>query len=179
MSEPKPELKPASSISLVWAQAANGVIGDRGRLPWRLPEDLDRFRELTLGATVLMGRRTWQSLPARARPLPGRRNVVLTRRAGWSDSGAEVAASLEQALQLAGAAVWVIGGAAVYRAALPVADRLVVTQLEDPYDGDVHAPALDDAWHLIGCDPAEGWRVSRAGLRYRMATYHRVRAQEA
>ena len=86
------------TLSLIWAQARNGVIGADGALPWRLPEDLALFRELTTGSTVVMGRRTWESLPERFRPLPGRTNVVLTSDPGWSADGARTAASVEQAL---------------------------------------------------------------------------------
>ena len=86
------------TVGLVWAQAANGVIGDRGTLPWHLPEDLARFKALTMGATVVMGRATWDSLPASVRPLPGRRNVVLTRRPDWRQPGPPWRRSLEEAL---------------------------------------------------------------------------------
>jgi dihydrofolate reductase len=99
------------TVRLVWAQSAGGVLGMDGRLPWHLPEDLRRFRELTLGSTVVMGRRTWESLPARVRPLPGRKNVVLTRQADYVAPGAEVVTSLENVLTLD---AWVIGGAEVY-----------------------------------------------------------------
>ena len=116
------------TVGLVWAQAANGVIGVDGGLPWQLPEDLARFKELTLGSTVVMGRATWESLPPAVRPLPGRRNVVLTRQPGWQAPGAVVARSLAEALDQPGD-VWVIGGASVYREALPLADVVVVTEL--------------------------------------------------
>lgn len=153
-------------IGLVWAQAANGVIGRAGALPWHLPEDLAHFRELTRGATVVMGRRTWDSLPARFRPLPGRRNVVLTRDRAWSAPGAEVVHELDAALRAA-ADVWVIGGAEIYRAALPHADRAVITELREDFDGDCHAPALGRRWNTVGCEPADGWHESAAGLGYR------------
>src|SRR6059036_2989365 len=101
---------------MVWAQSRDRVIGADGALPWHLPEDMRHFRDLTSGATVVMGRLSWESLPDRFRPLPGRRNIVLSRDAGYSASGAEVVASLEDALRSAPGA-WVIGGAAVYREA--------------------------------------------------------------
>jgi dihydrofolate reductase len=161
------------SVGAIWAQAANGVIGREGRLPWHLPEDLRLFRETTLGATVVMGRRTWDSLPAAVRPLPGRRNVVLTTRAGWAAPGAVVAGSLEAALAGAAGDVWVIGGASVYAAALPLADRLVVTELAEPFEGDVRAPQIPPGWALDG-GAAPPWLESSTGLRYRVLRYERV-----
>ena len=159
------------TVALIWAQAANGVIGDRGTLPWHLPEDLTRFRDLTMGATVVMGRATWESLPERVRPLPGRDNVVLSRRPGWSAEGARVVASLREALTGVTGDVWVIGGASVYAAALPLADRVEVTELRDAFPGDVTAPPLDDGWRETARDPADGWLTSRTGLGYRTRSY--------
>lgn len=165
----------ARVVGLIWAQAANGVIGADGRLPWYLPEDLAHFRETTRGSVVVMGRRTWDSLPPRFRPLPGRRNIVLTRGHGWSAPGAEVAGSIEEALAAVPPElpVWIIGGAAVYRAGLPVATRVVRTELEQAADGDVLAPHLDAAWRAVSHDPAEGWHLSVTGLRYRFTTLER------
>lgn len=162
------------TVGLVWAQARGGVIGAGGSLPWRLPEDLARFKALTIGATVVMGRRTWESLPARSRPLPGRRNVVLTRRAGWSAPGAEVVGSLAAALPAAGHAngpVWVIGGGEVYAAALPFADLAVVTEVDLAVAGDTRAPALPASWRVVEADPATGWHRSASGLRFRTRTW--------
>lgn len=159
------------TVGLVWAQAANGVIGADGTLPWHLPEDLARFKALTTGSTVVMGRATWESLPASVRPLPGRRNVVLTRQPGWEAPGAVVAGSLEEALAGADGDVWVIGGGSVYRHALPRADRLVVTELERPFPGDTYAPELGPGWQLVERDPAAGWHRSVTGLEYRVLTY--------
>ncbi len=139
-------------IGLVWAQAANGVIGVGGGLPWQLPEDLARFKELTLGSTVVMGRATWDSLPPSVRPLPGRRNVVLTRQPGWQAPGAVVARSLAEALDQPGD-VWVIGGASVYRDALPLADVVVVTELARAFDGDTRAPELGPGWRVRDLEP--------------------------
>jgi dihydrofolate reductase len=161
-------------IGLIWAQAANGVIGAGGGVPWHLPEDLAHFREVTRGATVIMGRRTWESLPERFRPLPGRRNIVLTRQPAWCADGAEVAGTLETALALVPSGeVWVIGGAEVYRQAVSFADRIVRTELEQAADGDVTAPGLDGSWLLVAREPAEGWYVSRTGARYRIAAFVR------
>ncbi|MGI8761951.1 MAG: dihydrofolate reductase [Jatrophihabitantaceae bacterium] len=157
-------------IGLVWAQAANGVIGRDGALPWHLPEDLAHFRSLTAGATVVMGRRTWDSLPPRFRPLPGRRNLVLTRDPAWHAAGASAVHELGAALQ---GDVWVIGGADVYAAALPRADRVVRTELRASVDGDALAPELDGSWQLAASDPGEGWHESAAGFSYRIRTYAR------
>ena len=161
-------------IGLIWAQAANGVIGRDGGLPWHLPEDLAHFRRCTTGAAVVMGRRTWESLPPRARPLPGRRNVVLTTRAGWTAPGAERAGDLTAAFALVGEGdVWVIGGAGVYAQALPLADRVERTELADPVDGDVRAPRLDASWEVVAAEPAQGWARSQTGLRYRFRSFGR------
>jgi dihydrofolate reductase len=154
-------------IGLIWAQAANGIIGRDNAIPWHVPEDMKHFRTVTAGSTVLMGRRTWESLPPRFRPLPGRRNLVLTRSATWSDDGAEVVHSLDDALA---GDVWVIGGADVYAAALPRADVLEVTELRDAVDGDVHAPAIDASWRI---DTDSGWQQSSAGPTFRWLRYVR------
>ena len=155
------------SFSLIWAQAANGVIGNRGSIPWHLPEDLALFRRLTTGTTVLMGRRTWDSLPVRFRPLPQRRNLVLTGQPGWSAEGAEVVHSLDEVPDGA-EPVWVIGGADVYALALPRAGRAVVTEIDHAYEGDRFAPALSERWRPVSVDPEQGWHVSTTGLRYRV-----------
>lgn len=163
------------TLGLVWAQAHDGVIGSDGRLPWHLPEDLARFRELTTGATVVMGRRTWESLPEQFRPLPGRVNVVLTRDDGYVAPGAVVAHSLDDALRGVEGDAWVIGGAAVYAAALDRADRLCITDVDGSYDGDVHAPEVGPQWREVHRDPAAGWHTSRTGLRYSFRELRRSR----
>ncbi len=117
-----------------------------------------------------MGRATWDSLPPAVRPLPGRRNVVLSRQPDWSAPGAVVARSLTEALDQPGE-VWVIGGASVYRAALPLADLVVVTELAQAFDGDTWAPELGPGWRVGDRDPAVGWLSSRAGLDHRVITY--------
>ncbi|MBB3662596.1 MULTISPECIES: dihydrofolate reductase [Prauserella salsuginis group] len=147
-------------IGLIWAQSANGVIGRDGTMPWHLPEDLKHFRSVTDGATVLMGRRTWESLPPRFRPLPGRRNLVLSR---TRQEGAETFADLSEALDAASGDVWVMGGAAVYRAALPIADRVVVTEISEHFDGDTTAPDVGRP-----PDSAGPWLESSTGLHYRI-----------
>ena len=134
-------------IVLVAAVARGGVIGRSDTLPWHIPEDMAHFRELTRGAPVVMGRKTWDSLPARFRPLPGRRNLVVTRQRDWQAPGAEVVHGLPEALDRAaepappGGRVFVIGGAEIYAAALPVADELALTEIDHPFEGDAHFPA--------------------------------------
>ncbi|ABM58903.1 dihydrofolate reductase [Verminephrobacter eiseniae] len=135
-------------LHLIYARAANGVIGKDGRLPWHLPQDMAHFRQLTQGCSVIMGRKTWDSLPARFRPLPGRSNIVVTRQSDWHADGARRAASLEQALALCDArqTAWVIGGAQLYAQALPLADCVEVTEINQDFDGDAHAPTLGAEW---------------------------------
>ncbi|MGM9491049.1 dihydrofolate reductase [Ideonella sp. YS5] len=134
-------------LTLIAGVARNGVIGRDNRLLWQLPEDLKHFRAATMGAPVIMGRKTWQSLPERFRPLPGRRNLVLSRQAGYEAPGAEVVADLDTALALARAGgaprVFVIGGEQIYRQALPLADELLLTEVERDFEGDAHFPAFD------------------------------------
>ena len=136
-------------VGLIWAEAAGGVIGAGGRLPWRLPEDQAVFKSLTMGAAVVMGRRTWDSLPDSVRPLPGRRNLVLTRQSGWTASGAQTLVDIPAVAQLDVDLAWGIGGAAVYSALLPVATAVVVTHIDLIVDGDTHAPALGTGWRHI------------------------------
>lgn len=155
------------TLGLIWAQSRTGIIGRDNGIPWRLPEDQARFKELTLGQTVVMGRLTWESLPAKVRPLPGRRNVVITRDAGYVADGAEVVTALPADID-----GWVIGGAQIYAMTLPLADRCEVTEIDvdlEPADGDARAPALDDSWNST----AGGWLTSATGLRYRFCSYRR------
>ncbi|MCW2742136.1 MAG: folA [Blastococcus sp.] len=159
-------------VAMVWAQARNGVIGADGGLPWHLPEDLKLFRALTTGSTVVMGRRTWESLPERFRPLPGRTNVVLTSDATWTAEGATRAGSVDEVVAGHGSC-WVIGGGAVYAAFLPHADRLVITDVDLEVAGDTWAPVLEDRWRLVSRTPEEGWSPSSSGLRYAVSEYVR------
>ncbi len=154
--------------ALIWAQSTSGVIGRDGGIPWRLPEDMARFKDLTMGRTVVMGRRTWESLPARFRPLPGRRNLVLTRNPQYLAEGADVITSPED---IPGDA-WVIGGSEIYHLAMPTATRCEVTEVEIDLrleDEDALAPLLDESW--VGT--AGDWQDSRSGPRYRFLTYVR------
>ena len=154
---------------MIWAQSISGVIARSGTIPWRLPEDQERFKELTLNRTVVMGRLTWESLPDSVRPLPQRENIVLTRNPDYRVPGARVVSNMSQ-VPLDDA--WVIGGAHVYAAALPLAQRCEVTEVDvdlNPQDGDVLAPELGNKWSVTTGD----WRVSSTGLRYRYLTYTR------
>lgn len=130
---------------LIAAMARGRVIGRGNTLPWHLPEDMAHFRATTRGHPVIMGRRTWDSLPERFRPLPGRRNLVVTRNPAWQAAGAEAMPSLQAALAAASAAerVFVIGGAELYVAALPYADTLLLTEIDADIPGDVHFPAFE------------------------------------
>ena len=166
----------ATEVALIWAQARGGVIGAGGRLPWELPEDLAHFKALTTGATVLMGRATWESLPQRFRPLPGRRNLVLSRQAGLAAEGAEVVPSVAEAVGRTAGVLWVIGGGQVYRAALAYARRAVVTDIDLDVAGDTTAPALGEGWAVTGTDPATGRHRSRTGLTFRFVVYERATA---
>lgn len=161
-------------IALIYARAANGVIGRDGAMPWHLPEDLAHFKALTQGCPVIMGRKTWDSLPARFRPLPGRANIVVTRQEDWEEKGVLRASSLREALSLAehagAATAWVIGGAQLFAQALPLARRAEVTEIDQDFDGDTHAPVLGPQWTLT----AHSDHVSSQGLRLRFARYERL-----
>ena len=135
-------------LGLIYARSRNGVIGKDGGLPWHLPEDLAHFKRLTLGCPVIMGRKTWDSLPQRFRPLPGRLNIVVTRQAGWKADGASTASSLAQAIELAAGKplAWVIGGAELFAQALPLAEVTEITEIDADIDGDVFAPHLGPEW---------------------------------
>ena len=148
------------SVHLIWAQARNGVIGAGGTIPWRVPGEQAIFKERTMGATVVMGRATWDSLPERVRPLPGRRNVVLTRDPGWAAPGAVVAHSPEEAVE---DDFWVIGGGAIYAAFLPLAAHIVRTTIDFDTDGDTFAPQLGSDWAVSA---SSGWITAPTGQRY-------------
>jgi dihydrofolate reductase len=162
------------TVSLIWAQSSGGVIGADGGIPWHVPEDAKRFRALTAGGAVVMGRKTWDSLPPRFRPLPGRKNIVVTRDAVWHADGAMRAVSLDEALWLAGnLPVWVIGGAQIYVLAMPLADTLEVTEIDTEPDGDAYAPAIDSSWEVARREPPMGWLTAGSGERYRFIGYQR------
>jgi dihydrofolate reductase len=160
-----------TDIGLIWAQSTSGVIGRDGGIPWRLPEDQARFKELTMGHRVVMGRLTWESLPARVRPLPGRKNVVLTRHADYLADGAQVVTTIDAAF--GDEDTWVIGGERVYTLALPMATRCEITEIDidlKRQDADAMAPVLGEAW--VGT--AGEWEFSSSGLRYRYHSYRRT-----
>ena len=160
-----------SRLLVIAAVAQNGVIGAYGKLPWRLPEDLKHFRALTLGHPVIMGRRTWESLKE---PLPGRENIVVTRTRGYEAPGASVAASLEGAIALCAGEplAFVIGGADLYAAALPLADGLALTEIQRDYEGDVRFPEWDrGAWRETQRKP----QVAADGTRFDFVLYERKR----
>ena len=159
-------------VALVAAVARGGVIGRDSGIPWRLPEDMRRFRTLTMGHPVVMGRRTWESLPDQFRPLPGRGNVVVTRNPDWSAQGADRAGSIEDALRLleGEATVFVIGGGEIYAAALPSADELLLTEIDAEIEGDTYFPDWDpDDFEEV----ARERHVSSDGVGYSFVTYER------
>ena len=139
----------AAPLALIAAVARNGVIGRAGRMPWHVPQDMQRFRLLTAGCPVIMGRRTWDSLPVRFRPLPDRVNIVVTRNAGWGAVGALSVPSLDAALMQAqqsckpGHRIFVLGGAQIYAQALPLADELELTEIGADVEGDIRFPTWD------------------------------------
>lgn len=146
------------TITIVAAVAANGVIGRNGGLPWHLPEDQDRFKRLTTGHVLVMGRRTYESI---GRALPGRINVVVTRQPGWRADGVDVAASLDAALEASathGSHVFVVGGSEIYRLALPLADAMALTMVDDCPDGDTYFPDVDwSQWREVRSEPRNGY----------------------
>ena len=159
-------------INLIYARAANGVIGKDNAMPWHLPEDLAHFKRLTQGWPVIMGRKTWDSLPARFRPLPGRTNVVITRQLDWQAPGAQPAASLADALGQCSLSeeVWVIGGAQIYAQAEPLAERIEVTEIARAFDGDAFAPRLGPQWTAVVREN----HVSAKGLAFSFVTYRKI-----
>ena len=159
-------------LHLIFARSRNGVIGKDGGLPWHLPEDLAHFKRTTLGCPVVMGRKTWDSLPVKFRPLPGRANVVVTRQPDWQDTGALRADSLELAMALCGDApnVWVIGGAQLYALALPLAHTAVITEIDTVLEGDAFAPSFGSAWQ----ETAHEEHQAANGLHYRFITLTRT-----
>ena len=158
-------------LHLIYARARNNVIGKNGDLPWHLPEDLAHFKRTTLGQAVVMGRITWESIPEKFRPLPGRRNVVVSRQADYIATGAAVVTSLQAALALfpADEVVWLIGGAQLYAQALPLASHLVVTEIDADFEGDAFAPLLGPDWH----ETERSQHMSAQGSAYSLVTLER------
>ena len=165
-------MKKSLPLSLIAALAENRVIGIDNSMPWHLPGDFKYFKATTLGKPIIMGRKTWDSLPPRFRPLPGRANIVVTRQADWNEIGAQRAPSLREALQMyeQAATAWVIGGAQIYAQALPLAQRVEATEIERDFDGDAYAPLLDSQWR----EAARERVVSASGLPLSFVTYLRA-----
>jgi dihydrofolate reductase len=156
-------------LHLIYARARNGVIGKDNQMPWHLPEDLAHFKRVTLGQPVIMGRKTWDSLPARFRPLPGRLNIVVTRQSDWQAEGALRAASIEEAMRLCGDVpdAWIMGGAEIYRQAAPLARSAVVTEIDQDFEGDAFAPELDAHWKEVQRES----HMAANGLPFSFVTY--------
>ena len=157
-------------ITLILARGANGVIGNKGGLPWRIPEDMRRFKEVTMGKPVVMGRKTWESFPKR--PLPGRTNIVITRNPDFKAEGAQIVTSLDAALKAAGDVpeIMILGGAEIYNMALPRAHRIELTEVDATPEGDTFFPALNCAW----VETAREKHVSETGLRFAYVTLDRI-----
>lgn len=155
------------SLTLVLARAANGCIGKNGTLPWHIPEDLRHFREVTQGKMVLMGRKTWESLPEKHRPLPNRKNIVVSRDQTFIAPGARVFHDLTEALRaLADEEVCVIGGAELLRQCLPLASKIELTEIHATYDGDVFfKDTFDQTWQIVKREDHPD---------FSFLTYHRV-----
>lgn len=167
------------ALKAIWAQARDNhgrpVIGHQGDMPWHLPEDLRHFKTTTMGAPVIMGRRTWESLPERFRPMPGRVNIVVSSAKNFEGADA-VVASLDDARQAAArlaptSDAWVMGGGQLYAAAMDVLDALMVTEIDLEVDGDTYAPTIDPAIWKVTDD--SGWQDSATGPRHRFVTYQR------
>lgn len=168
---PSDSTKRPPRITLIAAMARNRVIGANNALPWRLPEDLQRFKSLTLGHPIIMGRKTWQSL---GRPLPGRTNIVVSRSADFAAPGAAVVGSLDAAVAMAASAgageVFIIGGAEIYAQALPLADCLQLTEIDHDFTGDAHFPAFAPAeWR----ETARTLHHAETDFDYAFVTYER------
>ncbi len=159
-------------LHLIYARARNGVIGKDNQMPWHLPEDLAHFKRITLGQPVIMGRKTWDSLPPKFRPLPGRLNIVVTRQASWQAGGALRAGSIEEAMRLCGDApdAWIMGGAEIYRQAEPLASTAVVTEIDADFEGDAYAPELGPRWREVRREPF----VAANGLQLSFVTCERT-----
>lgn len=161
------------NLALIVAVARNGIIGctnadGRGALPWHLPEDLKHFKEMTSGHPIIMGRKTWESL---GRPLPNRRNMVVTRQAGYPAPGAEVFNGLNEALAAIGndETAFIIGGAELYRQALPLAGELIITEVGIDAEGDTVFPEIGETW----VETSRNANLSSAGIPFAFVRYAR------
>lgn len=160
---------PSGQLTIVVATDLNNGIGINNTLPWRLPEDLAHFKRTTSGHAILMGRKTFESI---GRPLPNRRNIVITRNADWQHAGVETVTSLQAAAALAGdAPAFIIGGAQIYAEALPLVDRLIITRIAGSFDCDAFFPAIDERlWQETA---REEHHSETSGLDYAFVTYQR------
>ncbi|CAI3802305.1 dihydrofolate reductase [Pseudarthrobacter sp. MM222] len=174
-----------TGLGVVWAQTSTGVIGKDGGMPWKLPEDLLHFSRLTNGHPVIMGRKTWQSFPDKFRPLPGRTNLVITRKEGWGGTpeadGALAVKSLDEALLESQFApghemVWIIGGGEIFAQSMDLADVAVITTIDTTAEGDTYAPDLGYDWTAGASLPADGWLTAENGTRYRITLWRRTEA---
>ena len=156
-------------LHLIWARSANGVIGKDGVMPWHLPEDLANLKKLTMGKPVIMGRKTWDSLPEKFRPLPGRLNIVITRQKDWQAEGAKTANSLFEATGMCplDGNAWVLGGAEIFKLAMPLAVSAVVTEIDAEFEGDTLAPKFGPGWK----EASRESHTSSNGLKYSFVTY--------
>ena len=169
------EIEPG--LFLIYARAANGVIGKDGDLPWRLPADLKRFKSLTMDKPMVMGRKTFESLPGL---LPGRRHIVLTRRERWDSTGAEVVRSVEEAIALAkqgneSGEIAVVGGAAIYDVFMDRAERIELTEIHEDYAGDTFMPPVGADWEV---ESREDYPADLALPPYSFVTYKRVEGED-
>lgn len=181
----KPQLPSNTRLGMVWAQSLNGVIGRDGDMPWHVPEDLQHFKQVTMGEVLVMGRKTWASFPDSVRPLPGRTSVVISR--SFSENPTDpklehddvhIASDLATGLELAdelktGHKIWVIGGGSLYDQALELATVVERSVFNIDVDGDTYAPELDDSWTLTTQDPANGWHMSKSSVQYRFERWER------
>ena len=164
----------ARDITCIYARATNGAIGKNGQLPWHISDDLRRFKALTMGKPMIMGRKTFESLPGL---LPGRRHIVLTRRERWDSTGAELARSVEEALAMAGDGdICVVGGAAIYDVFLPIATQVELTEVHAEFDGDVFMPPLGSEWEVVAREDCEAVGDTPA---YSFVTLRRYHEEDA
>lgn len=158
-------------LNLIFARDRNGVIGRDNAMPWHLPEDMAHLKRTTMGHPVIMGRKTWDSIPPKFRPLQGRQNIVITRQADWVAPGALRAGTLTEALALCppDATAWVLGGAQIYALAEPLAHGAVVTEIDAEFEGDAHAPQFGPQWTETAREP----HTAANGLKFSFVTYTR------
>ena len=169
-------------VAMIWAQTTAGVIGVENGMPWHIPEDFKFFKAATMDAPVIMGRKTWQSLPAVSRPLKGRTNIVISRDADFEAPGATVVTSTDRAVQVAlesagqtgASTVWIMGGESIYRSCMDTATRLQVTMINADIAGDAFAPTIGPEWNLASRQPETGWHTSNKGAQYAFLEYNKI-----